>query len=112
MADWLTVDDYKAWARIATTDTRDDAAIGDAVVAVSAAVAKRCPRLFVDVDGEPPAIPGDVMQAALLWTNRLMSRRNSPDGVVGVADLGTAQIRPTDADILRLLSPYTAMVLS
>lgn len=27
MADWLTLDDYKAWARIADTDTVDDAAI-------------------------------------------------------------------------------------
>jgi hypothetical protein len=116
MADWLTTDQYKAWARI--TDTTDDAAIDQAVTAVMAAVAGRCPRLFITVNPliepppDPPPPPDDVMEASLLWVNRLLARRNSPDGVVGVSDLGTAQILPQDTDIKRLLSPYTAMVVA
>jgi hypothetical protein len=104
---WLTADQYKAWARI--TDTVDDEAIDAAVTAVMAKFATLLrPETFYD-DG---SVPGDVSEAGLLYVNRLMSRRNSPDGVVGVADLGTAAILPVDADIKRLVSQYTAMVLA
>ena len=101
---WLTVADYKAWARIA--DMTDDAAIAEAVAASMGALALRAVRAFpVDPDtGETPADPipaalAAVHQAGLLLVNRLMSRRNSPDGVVGVPDTGTATIVSYDADI-------------
>lgn len=110
MAGWLTVDAYKAWARI--TDITDDPAISDAVAAVTAAVQLRAPRAFVDPAGQPAPPPDDVVQVGYLWVNRLLSRRNSPDGVVGVADMGTATIRSYDADIRTLLSPYTEMVVA
>ena len=32
----------------------------------------------------PVPFPADVTEAGLLYVNRLLSRRNSPDGVVGV----------------------------
>jgi hypothetical protein len=66
------------------------------------------PTVFADEGYVPP----DVIEAGLLYVNRLMSRRNSPDGVVGVADLGTATILPRDADIQRLLGPYLVTVLA
>jgi len=47
-----------------------------------------------------------------LLTNRLMSRRNSPDGVVGVVDMGTARVMSYDADITALVSPWTEMVVA
>lgn len=113
--DWLTRDAYKAWARIDASDTRDDAAIDAAVAAAAEAVELRAPVAFAtDVNGAPiydPPPPG-VQQAGLLLANRLMSRRNSPDGVVGVPELGTARIASYDADISALLGPWTEMVIA
>lgn len=115
--DWLTADEYKAWARIG--DTTDDAAIAEAVAASMAALAGRAARAFpADPDtGEIPADPipaayPALHQAGLLLTNRLMSRRNSPDGVVGVPDTGTATIVSYDADISSLIGRWTEVVLA
>ena len=106
MADWLTLDDYKAWARIA--DTMDDVAIQQAIDAVDGKF-----RLILrPVIWSEPAVSADVVEAGLLYVNRLLARRNSPDGVVGVSDLGTATIQPYDSDIRRLLGPHTQMVLA
>ena len=107
MATWLSSDDYKAWARI--TDATDDAAIDQAVAAVDA---KFRQMLRAVVFADDSQVPPDVTEAGLLYVNRLLSRRNSPDGVVGVSDLGTATILPRDADIQRLLGPYLATVLA
>ena len=62
--------------------------------------------------GDPLPVPPPVYEAGLLLTNRLMARRNSPDGVVGVADMGAARIVSTDADIIGLLGEFTAVVIA
>jgi hypothetical protein len=111
---WLTVADYKAWARIDTADTSDDAAIQQCVDAATDAIETNAPRGFTyDPDtGDPLPVPGSLHEAGLLLTNRLMARRNSPDGVVGVADMGATRIASYDADISGLLGPYTAVVVA
>jgi len=101
---WPTVDEYKDWARI--RDTSDDVAIDQALSAVMEAIVARAPTLTI------ADCPQDVLYATLLWTNRLLSRRNSPDGIVGVADLGVATISRQDRDVLQLLSPWLEPVLS
>lgn len=113
IATWLTVDGYKAWARIDPADTADDAAISDAVDAAAEAVEIWAPLAFIyDPDtGDLNPVPRMAVQGALLLVNRLMSRRNSPDGVVGVADMGATTILAYDSDITRMLSPWTEMVL-
>jgi len=109
---WLTSADYKAWARI--TDTTDDAAIDEAVSAATESVQLRAPAAFTTdpITGDPDPVPRAVKQAGLLLANRLMARRNSPDGVVGVSDMGTATILSYDADIGALLGPWTGMVVA
>ena len=110
---WLTVEEYKQWARIDGSDTTDDAAIAEAVDASSEAIQIRAPKGFVlDPELQPVPPPQAAHEAGLLLTNRLMSRRNSPDGVVGVSDMGTATILSYDADITALLSPWTEMVVA
>jgi len=111
---WLTVDDYKAWARIDPADVADDTAIAEASAAASEAIELRAPLGFpVDENGDPVGeVPAMLVQAGRLLTNRLMSRRNSPDGVVGVSDLGTATIVSYDADITQMISPWTQMVVA
>lgn len=107
MADWPHLGTYKDWARI--PDTRDDDIIDAALDAVRAAVLARCPSLATVDD---PDVPGDVVYAVLLWCNRLIARRNSPDGIVGIGEMGVANIGRFDPDVGRLLAPWTAAVLS
>jgi hypothetical protein len=110
--EWLTLEDYKTWARIDPTDTTDDVAIAEAVAAAMEALEIRAPVAFaVDEAGEPLPVPSSVHQSGLLLTNRLMARRNSPDGIVGVSDMGTARVLSYDADITALVSPWTEMVV-
>jgi hypothetical protein len=112
---WLTVDEYKAYARIDGSDTTDDAAITEAVNSSMETIQLRAPAAFaLDPDtGEPLGpVPGAVHLAGLMLTNRLMARRNSPDGIVGVFDQGAARIMSTDADIVAQLSPWTPMVMA
>jgi hypothetical protein len=112
-APWLTVAEYKAWARIDPADTADDTAISEAVDASSEAIELRAPAAFqLDADGNPLPVPKTVHQAGLLLANRLLSRRNSPDGVVGVSDMGTALIRSYDADISGLLGSWADSVVA
>lgn len=112
-ADWLTVAGYKAWARIDVADTTDDAAITEASDAAMQALQLRAPRGFVyDPDtGDPLPPPAMLVQAGRMVVNRLMARRNSPDGVVGVSDLGTATVLSYDTDINQNVSPWTEMVV-
>lgn len=113
-APWLTLEEYKGWARIDASDTADDTAISEAVDAASEAIWLRAPAAFLtDPDtGAPLPVPRSVHQAGLLLANRLLSRRNSPDGVVGVSDMGTAVIRSYDADITGLLGSFAAGVVA
>jgi hypothetical protein len=98
MPAWPDIDDYKAWARI--VDTEDDAAITQAVAAAVSAVEER-------VNVELTEVKDEVFYACLLWTNRLMKRRNSPEGVVGTNPDGIAvDIGRSDPDVRRLLEPY------
>jgi hypothetical protein len=55
------------------------------------------------------AIPEAVAEATRLVTNRLLKRRQSPEGVLGSEDFGTIRVSPReDPDAVRLLTPYRA----
>lgn len=54
-----------------------------------------------------PALPAEVTQATLILAARLFKRRNSPEGVAGFGDLGVVRVTSQDADVARLLAPYT-----
>lgn len=101
---WPDIDEYRKWARV--PDNVDDVAIDQALLAVQEAIVARCPSLGI------AACPNDVQYAVLLWTNRVLNRRNSPDGVVGVADLGVANISNFDKDIVQMLSPHIEPVIA
>lgn len=103
---WPDILDYRAWARIPDTD--DDLAIGEALAATVEAIRHRCPILF----SATPYIPDDAFEACLLWTRRLLARRSSPEGVIGVSDMGVATVGRWDPDVQRLLSPYVDPVLA
>ena len=109
---WPTVASYKAWARIPADDVEDDPTIAVSLGAATDAVVSRCPRVLLPApEGPAPDCPAELYEAVMLWTNRLLARRNSPTGVVGVDDTGSAMVPGKDADIARMLSPWREPVL-
>jgi hypothetical protein len=113
---WLTADEYKAFARIDPSDTSDDVAIDEAVAATVETLEDRAALAFAtDVDGAPvyPACPARLHESGLLLVNRLLSRRNSPDGIVGLTDMGTAaRVASKDSDVLEMIGPFIPAVLA
>lgn len=106
---WPDVATYKVWARLA--DDVDDESVTQAMASATAAVRARCTRIPADAD--PELCPPEVALAILLWANRLVARRNSPTGIVGIDETGQATLAPSrDPDIARLLSPWTEPVMA
>lgn len=106
---WPEVEEYKEWARIGTDavpDTLDDVAIDQALSAVKSAIVARCPGLSA------APCPADVLYACLLWANRLLVRRQSPEGIVGVPDMGMVTIATYDSDIRQMLTPWYEPVIA
>lgn len=101
---WPDIDEYKQWARV--PDTVDDVAIDQALSAVKQAIVARCPVLAT------LACPFDALYACLLWTNRILVRRQSPEGIVGIADMGAVKIMRSDRDIDQMLSPWVEPVIA
>ena len=110
LGSWLTVDEYKAHYRIDPGDTTDDAAIAEVVAAAMERIESVAVKAFTD--DTLARVPWTVHEAGLLQANRLMARRNSPDGVVGVSDMGTATVLSYDADITQNLSQWTVPVVA
>lgn len=54
-----------------------------------------------------PVVPAEVTEATLLVASRLYARRSSPTGVAGFGDYGVVRVTSSDADVARLLDPYT-----
>lgn len=54
-----------------------------------------------------PAVPEPVHMACLILAQRLYRRRNTPEGVAGVGELGVVRLRSQDVDVEALLAPYS-----
>jgi len=67
-------------------------------------IASRC-----RVPAEGPA-PAALVQAVRLFVARHLARRNSPDGFIGMSELGPARIASVDRDIETLIAPYRKLV--
>ena len=52
------------------------------------------------------AIPSDVVMAAILLSERLFKRFDSPGGVMGFSDIGAIRVSRNDPDVAALLDPY------
>lgn len=66
-------------------------------------------RTTWDTAGSPP---DSLVQAVDLLTARYLARRNSPDGMVGLGDLGPAQVPFSDIDVERLLNPWRIIAVA
>jgi hypothetical protein len=104
----------KEWLGIDPADTQDDNLLQtslDAALAAQAAVV----TYPVD-DTDAPVFVDDLYEAALLRTQRLAARRNSPEAIVGITgtagDFVSARLTSTDPDIVRLEGPWFTMVVA
>ena len=53
-----------------------------------------------------PAVPAQVVQAALILAARLYRRKDTSEGVLGSAEWGTVRLSRTDPDVAELVSRY------
>ncbi|MFI6700316.1 phage gp6-like head-tail connector protein [Streptomyces sp. NPDC050509] len=53
-----------------------------------------------------PAVPDDIQQATLIQANRLVRRRDSPEGVTGSAEWGVVRLSRRDPDVWNLIEQY------
>lgn len=100
-----TVDDLKDELNIPLDDTRDDERLQrtlDAAVAFVQSV-----RTRFNYDGDPlstlPAPTADLVLGTLRLAGRWHTRRRSPDGLVAMAEQGSARVPAFDSDIEKLL---------
>lgn len=63
-----------------------------------------------DPDGDQLPAPADLVQSVILRTARYMARGNSPDGLVGMGELGAARVATIDRDVERLEGPWMVVV--
>ncbi|MFE7966134.1 phage gp6-like head-tail connector protein [Streptomyces cellulosae] len=53
-----------------------------------------------------PAIPDDIVEAALIQATRLYKRKDSPEGIIGSAEWGVRNLSRRDPDVWALIEPY------
>ena len=109
---------------VASVLTKGDATSPAFLTAYQAAerwIAKRCrwKTELVEVDDgeggttevEQPVDVEDLVQAVILLTGRYMARRNSPDGLVGMGELGVMRVAAIDRDVQSLIAPNRIVVV-
>jgi len=100
---WLTPAVVRQWSGQRQGDTGDTASLTLAANAAAEYVEDLKPDMFTDAD--PPVFeptPTVLLGAAML-AHRWYSRRSSPLGVAGYAELGSAGILRYDPDVAKLL---------
>lgn len=114
MGTYLDVASLKGYLRIASGDAIDDALLEEIVDAVEAEQRARCiPEAFVEnTETQEVTVSADLYHAALMRGARLYVRRASPEGLVGLGELGVARVPPYDRDIDALESPWRTVVLA
>lgn len=64
----------------------------------------RLARVRVTAKWGWPAVPDEVVQAALIQAIRLFKRKDSPEGVLGSTDFGFTRVSKMDPDVMSLIS--------
>lgn len=110
-----TLPEVKAWLGLDPDDTTDDVVLSESLAAAIASQNAVC--LYpVDEDTDEAYYSDDLVEAIYLRTQRLAARRNSPEGVIGLAGVGGefvgARVPTGDPDILRLEGPHLNMVVA
>ena len=98
--------DFKADLEIPSDDTTTDVAFQE-VLDAAVAYVERVRAGDYAFTGEPtvllPAPPDDLVLGTIRLAGRWHRRRQSPDGLVSMGELGTGRIPSVDPDIERML---------
>lgn len=86
--------------------------VDDAWFAAEAYVGNRTEWPDTDEDGNPIPAPDDLVQAVDLLTARYLQRRHSPDGMLGLGELGAIQVAFSDVDVEKLLNPWRIIAIA
>lgn len=65
----------------------------------------------VETSTTSPVEVEDLVQAIILLTGRYMARRNSPDGLLNMGELGVMRMTTIDRDVESLVGPHRKIVL-
>lgn len=104
MPGWVTLDELKSEMNIPDTD--DDESLTrmlDAAVAFVERVRKGQFNFTADALSDVPEPTADLKLGTLMLARRWKIRGRSPDGLVAMAELGSARVSSFDPDIDRLL---------
>ncbi|MFF7521245.1 head-tail connector protein [Streptomyces pseudovenezuelae] len=63
-------------------------------------------RLRVTAQFGWPAVPDDIVEAAMIQASRLYKRKDSPEGIIGSAEWGVRNLSRRDPDVWALIEPY------
>jgi hypothetical protein len=112
----ITDADVAAWLKL-TADPLPEA-LTVAVASVNATARRRCLDVLFDSDGDgedddPIILPSDLKLGLIMQAARLYRRSETPDGIAGFADEGTAvrvvRFDPDiDAQLIDFLKPQVA----
>jgi hypothetical protein len=109
-----TLDELKSWLGLEPGDTNDDVVLQESLDA--ALVAQEKVVDYPDDGSGGKAYTSDLREALFLRAQRLAARRNSPEGVVGLAGAGgdfvSATLPGSDADVSRLEGPSLKIVVA
>jgi hypothetical protein len=112
-----TIDEIREWMGL--SDEIDDVALQrglDAALAFQQSVLRFPVYTAADCSSpdliDQPYYSDDLRLAAMLRTARYLARRNSPEGLVGFAEFGVAQVALSDRDVAQLESPYLRIVVA
>ncbi|PWW50262.1 head-tail connector protein [Actinokineospora spheciospongiae] len=110
MAEWVTLAELKNELKLDGADAGerpgDDERLTRALAAARTFVERihRGRYNFADVEVSLlPAPTADIKLGTMMLARRLNHRRNSPDGLVSMGELGSARVASFDPDIDRLL---------
>jgi len=109
-AAWPAVADVKAFLRLGSNDTTDDALVASELAAAIAWVTNRVDPIYT-TPNNADYLPDPLYSAALHEAGRLYRRRDSVDGTMGWGDMGVVRVGPKDPDIETMLAPYLSVVL-
>lgn len=104
MAGWLTLVEFKDEYDV--DDDRDDTRL-QRVLDAAVVFVERVRKGHFNFEGDPmselPAPSADLKLGTMMLAQRWHTRRRSPDGLVAMADMGSARVMSFDPDIDRLL---------
>lgn len=109
-----TLPELKAWLGLEESDTTDDVVLQESLDAAITAQVKVV--TYPLSAGYEAMWTSDLREAVFLRAQRLAARRNSPEGVVGLAgtagDFVSATLPSYDGDVERLEGPYRKIVVA